>query len=155
MTANSPAHRKLIHHNRSLSELAVQLKRSFLQYLAYTSPYIPPEAHSIWRTLGQLAETQLSHAEAILDVLTDRRFVAVDCAFPMEFATHHYVSLNYLLGPLCLDQQQRASLARQAAHELMDDVEARPLLERIASGEVLISQEIEKLQQGIAQNQRG
>ena len=152
MTSNSPAHRKLVHHNRQLSELAIQLKRSFLQYMAYTSPYIPPEAHATWTALGQLAETQLSHAEAILDLLTERRFVALNSAFPMEFAVHHYVSLDYLLGPLSLDQQQRAGLARQAVQELMDDVEAQQMLNRIASGEELIAQEIDRLHRSSRQN---
>lgn len=132
-------------HSRRLSELAVQLKRSFLQYLAYTSPYIPPDARGTWSELGVLSDRQTAHAEELLDLLTERRFVTVDSAFPIEFATHHYVSLDYLMGPLIEDQKRRAGDARQAAHELVDDQIAHRLLVKIAAGEELILREIERL----------
>lgn len=90
----------------ALAELLAMLRRSFLQYLPYASPYIPANHKSTPRVLAEVAADQRRLADRVASRLDSMGINPETGSFPMEFTDSHDLSIDYLLTRAINYQQQ-------------------------------------------------
>jgi hypothetical protein len=116
---------------RLLQQIVRRESRSLLQYVTESFPWTTPEEREALPEFQRLAAEERDGAAALGRYLANcRQLVPYLGAFPMEFTSINYVSLEHLF-PL-LAEHAKQSLDR-LDRDLMDiqDVEARCLVQNI------------------------
>ena len=88
--------------DNALNTLAALLARSLLQYLDDARPW--SAHHEMLDTLATMAQQQRSCFFAVLALLNERRVLPDLGNFPAEFPSLHFLSLDYLIDRLVINQ---------------------------------------------------
>ena len=104
---------------------------ALLQYIRDAFPWTSLEEQEAWPKLRRVVEEE-AHALAELGQFLARRRVPLPYvgAFPMDFTTINFVSLDFVV-PRLLDEQRREVAALEADLARVSDPEAREQLRRL------------------------
>ena len=83
---------------RHLNRLLAIHCRSFVQYLRWSRPYVPPGHESELDTLAAIADDQDGLAERISRLIVDAGALPRSGEFPMEFTDLHDLDLDFLIA---------------------------------------------------------
>jgi rubrerythrin len=119
--------------------------RSLLQYVSEAFPWATAEERAALAALQKLIDEERRAAAELGRFLTRRR-VALPYlgAYPMEFTTTNYVSLDHLL-PLLIGQQKKAVARLEQDLAALADADARTQLERLLTMKRQHLKELESL----------
>jgi hypothetical protein len=116
-----------------LNDLLIDLGRSLLQYVGESWPWTGHDGVEEQAAINALVAEQKASARDLAALLVDRGHFIDPGSYPTAYTSLHYVALDYLLQQLALDQRQLADECAAVAAEADYDLEAGPLLARIAS----------------------
>jgi hypothetical protein len=142
-----------------LNNVLIQMSRSFLQYVAESSPWVRAEVSSLDNQIQVLAERQRQSVGRIVELLTAREHFIDFGSFPTEYTDLQFLSLQTLIKGLKAGQQKICRQIGTAVESLRTagDAEGAEVLAQVhifeqdtlqALGE--ISVELEKPQQPVA-----
>ena len=97
-----------------LADLHRKESATLFRYLADSPSYISPAAGQwlpVLREMGAASENRVKRLEAFLDAANEAYGSA---GFPSNFASLHYLSMNYLLGRLVADKRALAAAYAEA-----------------------------------------
>jgi hypothetical protein len=80
-----------------LNRVLAILRRSFVQYVRYSRPYIPRSRARAMETLNRIAAEQDALAERVVDEIIDSAGLPDYGEFPMEFTDTHDLGIDYLI----------------------------------------------------------
>ena len=80
-----------------LNRLLGIVSRSFLQYLKFSQPYVPPGRKEVLEVLDTMVTDQNSMADRISQMVMDQQELARTGEFPMEFTDLHDLEIDHLL----------------------------------------------------------
>ena len=105
--------------------------RSLLQYIADAFPWATEEERGVLATLRQLIDEEHQAAGDLMRFMTRRRLALPYIgAYPAEFTTINYVSLDHLL-PLLADEERRAVAALEQGLDALHDPDARARVQEV------------------------
>ncbi len=81
-----------------LNNVLISLSRSFLQYVAESSPWVRLEATSVEHQIQVLASRQRQHVAEIVHVLVNREHPIDFGSFPTEYTDLQFLSLESMLS---------------------------------------------------------
>jgi hypothetical protein len=81
-----------------LNSVLISLSRSFLQYVAESSPWIRLEATSVEHQIQVLASRQRQHVAELVHVLVNREYPIDFGSFPTEYTDLQFLSLETMLN---------------------------------------------------------
>lgn len=131
------------HQQSRLNELINRLQYSLLQYLASCQPYLGPDDQPTWVGLGRLRDLQREHAQALRDYCQAQQWPLDHSHFPDEFASHHYVALQFLMPILVENQRQLVRQFELVRVEFPEDSTLGGLVRTTCDGETEILRELE------------
>ncbi len=112
----------------ALNRLLAIVVRSFLQYLQYSRPYVPPGRDNVVETLGAIVTDQNGLADRIGQLLIDAEAPLRTGEFPMEFTDMHDLGIDYLVNAAIAYQQQDID----AIGRLIEDLQSAPAAKSLA-----------------------
>jgi hypothetical protein len=80
-----------------LNRLLAIHERSFIQYLAFARPYVPPGREELLEALEAMDHDQDVMAQRISHMIIDAGALPRTGEFPMEFTDLHDLSIDYLM----------------------------------------------------------
>lgn len=83
-----------------LNNILIQMARSFLQYVAESSPWVRLESSSLEGQVYALAARQRQDVGEIVNLLTAREHYIDFGSFPTEYTDQQFLALNVLMGSL-------------------------------------------------------
>lgn len=89
-----------------LNNVLIQMSRSFLQYVAESSPWVRAEVSSLDDQIQVLAERQRQSVGRIVELLTAREYFIDFGSFPTEYTDLQFLSLQTLIKGLKTSQQK-------------------------------------------------
>lgn len=118
--------------NARLNDLLIDLLRSLIQYANEAWPWTADEAavkaHGVIEEIG--AEQRRS-VQQIVNLLDERRHPVDFGVYPDEYTSLHYVSLDYLLDQLLVNQRALVEECDRVARDCRHDPEAASLAESL------------------------
>lgn len=134
-----------VQHNLKLNQLLIALDRSLLQYAGHCSTWSSRKDAAIAEEFPTLVATQREHVSELTELLTERHWTIDFGGFPMRFTDLHFLSLQFLLKSIVINQHAILSELEEASHTSIDDPEAATLIEQLLSGERQLTERIEEL----------
>jgi hypothetical protein len=128
-----------------LNRLLGIVSRSFLQYLKFSQPYVPPGRKEVLEVLETMVTDQNSMADRISQMVMDQKELARTGEFPMEFTDLHDLDIDFLIGRAMVYQRQDIELIGQLLHQLQLSPAAKSLAEEtlgMAKGHLQSLQEL-------------
>jgi bacterioferritin (cytochrome b1) len=113
----------------SLNRLLAIHVRSFIQYLRYAKPYIPPGRVDVLEALDAAAHDQDVMADRISRMVYDLGALPRSGEFPMEFTDMHDLGLDFLLQAAIRYQQYDVAAIGNLVEGLQADPAARAMAE--------------------------
>jgi bacterioferritin (cytochrome b1) len=107
--------------------LAIHM-RSFVQYLRYAKPYVPPGREEVLETVEAVAEDQEVMSDRISRMVIDAGSLPRTGEFPMEFTDLHDLSVDFLLQAAVRYQEYDV----QTIQEIVTRLAAEPASRAIA-----------------------
>jgi bacterioferritin (cytochrome b1) len=111
-----------------LNRLLAIHERSFVQYLAYARPYVPPGREDLLEALAAMDNDQDVMAARISHMIIDGGGLPRSGEFPMEFTDMHDLSVDFLLQAAV--QYQRYDV--EAIGEIVDRLTTEPAARSVA-----------------------
>jgi hypothetical protein len=130
--------------DEALADLFVALGRSLLQYIDEADPWTDANHAGAKATLDRLAAAQRDSFTEIGDVLLAAHPLPELDAYPSEFASLHYLALDFLIGRIIADQLNIVATADAAITACGLNKAAR-LLERVRDREAAHYDELRRL----------
>ncbi len=112
-----------------LNRLLGIVSRSFLQYLKYAKPYVPPGRKEVMEMLAAMVTDQDSMADRISQRIMDQRELPRTGEFPMGFTDMHDLDIDYLIRVAINCQRQDIVSIGQLVGELQLAPAAKSLAE--------------------------
>jgi hypothetical protein len=128
-----------------LNRLLGIVSRSFLQYLKFSQPYVPPGRKEVLEVLETMVTDQNSMADRISQMVMDQKELARTGEFPMEFTDLHDLDIDFLIDRAMVYQRQDIELVGQLLHQLQLSPAAKSLAEEtlgMAKGHLQSLQEL-------------
>jgi hypothetical protein len=128
-----------------LNRLLGIVSRSFLQYLKFSQPYVPPGRKEVLEVLETMVTDQNSMADRISQMVMDQKELARTGEFPMEFTDLHDLDIDFLVDRAMVYQRQDIELVGQLLHQLQLSPAAKSLAEEtlgMAKGHLQSLQEL-------------
>ncbi len=131
----------------SLNDLLIELGRSLLQYVGESWPWTSADEQETQRSITSLIDDQQQDVLALAERMNERHHSIDFGTYPTEYTSLHYVSLDYLLDELVLNQQAKV----RACDELLmqsesgEQPEVAALLQETTSREQRILAELRHL----------
>ncbi len=113
----------------ALNRLLAIVGRSFLQYLQYSRPYIPPGRDNVVETLASIAADQNVLADRVSQLLVEAEAPIRTGEFPMEFTDMHDLGIDYLVSMAIAYQEQDVASVGQLVDQLRGAPAAKALAE--------------------------
>lgn len=111
--------------NQRLNDLLIDLSRSLLQYAGEAWPWTAEGGPTATRdAVMDLVRRQQDSARQIVDLLIERHHPIDFGIYPDEYSSLHYVSLDYLLGQLIVNEQAILEECDAVARDTKDDPDA-------------------------------
>jgi hypothetical protein len=114
---------------RHLNRLLAIHCRSFVQYLRWSRPYVPPGHEDELETLEAIAQDQDAMSERISKMIVDGGALPLTGEFPMEFTDLHDLDLNFLIAAAVRYQDYDLSAVQEVVNGLQGAPAARALAE--------------------------
>lgn len=131
--------------NAQLNELLILIGRSLLQYLGESWPWVGDDAVPLGQSIQKQGQDQQAEISRIVDLL-DRRYHPIEFgAFPTEYTSLHYVSIDYLLDQLLAEQAALVEEVGRIASNVSGDEEAVALAQDLQQAESRRLVELETL----------
>lgn len=131
--------------NAQLNELLILIGRSLLQYLGESWPWVGDDAVPLGQSIQKQGQDQQAEISRIVDLL-DRRYHPIEFgAFPTEYTSLHYVSIDYLLDQLVAEQAALVEEVGRIASNVSGDEEAVALVQDLQQAESRRLEELETL----------
>lgn len=128
-----------------LNQLVVDIGRSLLQFVDETWPWTARGAAERRNRIAELAQRQREHVAEIVELLYERDAEVLFGTYPVTYTDLHYVELDYLMSQLVDNQTSLLGEIEATAKLCSSDSEVVALLDRIASGERAILNELKSL----------
>ncbi len=112
-----------------LNRLLAIVGRSFLQYLQYSRPYVPPGRDSLLEAIEAIVGDQNGMVERLSQMISDAQVSPRFGEFSMEYTDLHDLDLDYLLGVAIKYQEQDISSVADIAEQLQLAPAAQSLAE--------------------------
>jgi bacterioferritin (cytochrome b1) len=112
-----------------LNRLLGIVSRSFLQYLRFSQPYVPPGRKEVLEVLTAMAADQDSMADRISQMIIDQQELPRTGEFPMGFTDMHDLDIDFLTRVAIDFQQQDIVSIGQLAQQLQLAPAAKSLAE--------------------------
>ncbi|MFP6649321.1 MAG: hypothetical protein VB817_07660 [Pirellulaceae bacterium] len=109
----------------SLNRLSVALNRSLSGYLQYAPPWMNRDVEDVTLVLKQIVSDQEATVDRIGTMIQAAGEDVDPGEFPIEFASLHDLSLDYLLTRMVDGQREIVSVCEQAVSELAADALAQ------------------------------
>lgn len=132
-------------HSLELNQLVVDMGRSLLQYVDESWPWTAQESAARRQTLAELATRQRDHVAEIVELLNQRGSEVVFGTYPVTYTDLHYVELDYLISQLIENETALIGQIEATATLCEQDAELVALLDRVASGERAVLNELKSL----------
>lgn len=120
--------------NAALNDVLILVYRSLLQYSNDCWPWVNEADEPEHRAIEDLANEQQAIAVRMAEFL-DRRGWPVDFGVFPNWSDLHYVSVEYLLGKLIVDETEMIDSLEQSAPAFQADLEAKSLVTELLAGE--------------------
>ena len=131
--------------NDRLNDLVIHVGRSLLQYTSESWPWAANQEVEIHRTLDRLAAEQRDVVAALVALLFSRGHILEFGAYPTEYTSWHYVSVDFLLGLLVANQADLLRECEAVDAALSDDPAAKELLDDVLLSERKHLEELQAL----------
>jgi hypothetical protein len=113
---------------RQLNRLLAIHCRSFVQYLRWSKPHVPPGHEEELETLAAIAADQDAMAERISRLIVDAGALPRSGEFPMEFTDLHDLDIDFLIAAAVRYQEHDLATIQQ----IVDALSAAPAARAIA-----------------------
>jgi hypothetical protein len=130
--------------NEQLAELCAVLGASLLQYLHQAGAWTDAAHAEAAEILDRLATSQQQSFLETAELLAQRHGLPASLAYRSEFASLHYLALDYLIGRLIADQIGVVAATDDALQACRDET-ATHVLERIRQREAEHLTELRRL----------
>jgi hypothetical protein len=114
---------------RSLNRLLAIHCRSFVQYLRWSRPHVPPGHDEELETLAAIAADQDAMAERISRAVVDAGALPRTGEFPMEFTDLHDLDIEFLVAAAVRYQEFDVTALQQIVENLPSAPAARAIAE--------------------------
>ena len=114
---------------RHLNRLLAIHCRSFVQYLRWSRPYVPPEHEEELDALQAIAADQDAMAERVSRLIVDNGALPRSGEFPMEFTDLHDLDIDFLIAAAVRYQEHDVAAIQQIVEGLAAAPAARALAE--------------------------
>jgi len=131
----------IIAHNAKLNDLVIDLGRNLLQYSHEGDAWTADAA--VEQRLAGWASAQQADVGRIVDVLATRGWPIDLGTYPTDFTDLQFLSLDYLLPKILMNQERLVGELDEAVHTCVDDPEAVDLLREVAANERKIAGELQ------------
>ncbi|MEW4530669.1 hypothetical protein [Maioricimonas sp. JC845] len=131
--------------NAQLNELLILIGRNLLQYLGESWPWVGDDAVALGNAVQKQVQDQQSQIPRIVDLLAQRYYPIDFGAFPTEYTSLHYVSIDYLLDQLLAEQAALVEEVGRIASNVSGDEEAVALAQDLQQAESRRLEELETL----------
>ena len=111
-----------------LNRLLAIHERSFVQYLEYARPYVPPGREDLLEALEAMDRDQDVLAGRISHMIIDAGALPRSGEFPMEFTDMHDLAVDFLLQAAVRYQEYDVA----AIQEIVDRLQAEPAARAMA-----------------------
>ena len=111
----------------SLNRLSVAHNRSLSTYLQYAPPWMNRDVEEIKLVLGQIVSDQDAIVDRIGTMIQEAGEDVDPGEFPIEFASLHDLTVDYLLSRMVDGQREIISVCEQAVSELAADALAQAI----------------------------
>ncbi|MEZ6064915.1 MAG: hypothetical protein R3B90_04240 [Planctomycetaceae bacterium] len=131
--------------NERLNDLLVELSRSLLQFAGEAYPWAAEHDTSGQRSLlERLVKEQQDSVRALVAYLSGSGHSIDFGVYPDEYTSLFYVSLDWLIRQIVINQTAIVADLRQGAQELASDADASSLLHVLADREQAILEELKR-----------
>lgn len=136
-TLQSSSPSRLSHEQVSdrLHRVLVSINRSLLQYASQCAPWTPVGEAGRLAVIRSLAATQQDSIQQLCDLLIERRDTVDWGAFPVEYTSYNFVSLNFLWLKVNKCQSQLVRLIEAVRDELGHENQVTPVLDDVVERE--------------------
>jgi hypothetical protein len=114
---------------RQLNRLLAIHCRSFVQYLRWSKPYVPPGHEDELDTLAAIAADQDALAERVSKLVVDSGALPRSGEFPMEFTDLHDLDIDFLIAAAVRYQEHDLTAVQQVVDALAAAPAARAIAE--------------------------
>jgi hypothetical protein len=121
--------------NERLNDLLIDIGRSLLQYTSEAWPWASSQDEQMREAIEQMAAQQRDVAVALAELLADRGHAIELGAYPTEYTSLHYVSIDFLLCQLIANQRSVLAQCEAVERAAAEDDEARALLQDVVISE--------------------
>jgi hypothetical protein len=112
-----------------LNRLLAIHERSFMQYLAYAKPYVPPGREDVLETFEAMDNDQDVMAGRISHMIIDAGALPRSGEFPMEFTDMHDLSVDFLLKAAVRYQEFDVEVIGEIVNRLSNEPAAKAVAE--------------------------
>jgi len=113
-------------HN-TLNRVLAILERSFLNYLCYARPYVPPGREQVMRSIEQMVAAQDALAKRVAEYILASGGRPDPGDFPIEFTDTHDLSIDFLIQQAIVYQKQDITDLQQCVEALRSALTAQTL----------------------------
>jgi hypothetical protein len=114
---------------RQLNRLLAIHCRSFVQYLRWSKPHVPPGHEDELDTLAAIAADQDALAERVSKLVIDAGALPRSGEFPMEFTDLHDLDIDFLIAAAVRYQEHDLTAVQQVVDALAAAPAARAIAE--------------------------
>lgn len=114
---------------RQLNRLLAIHCKSFVQYLRWSRPYVPPGREDVLDALEAIATDQDSLADRISSMIVDAGALPHTGEFPMEFTDLHDLDIDFLIAAAARYQEYDVAAIEQIVADLQSAPAARAIAE--------------------------
>ena len=129
-----------------LNQTLTLLQRSFVQYLRYARPYVPPGQSDRQELIDDVIADQDLLVQRIREKLQTQGVAPSQSQFPMEFTSLHDLAIDYLLQQAVNYQQRDLQTLREISESLDLASASRKLVDEAAG---MAQAHLESLQEAI------
>lgn len=124
-----------------LNSVLIDLAKSFLQYVAESSPWVRTDASSLQEQVRVLAERQQQDVGEIVALLSDREHPIDFGSYPTEYTDLQFLSLERLISQLKSSQDHICRRLQDSAVSLRTagDREAADIIDQVQGHESSIA----------------
>ncbi|HEY0982778.1 hypothetical protein [Schlesneria sp. T3-172] len=134
-----------VQHNARLNELLIALGKSLLQYVGQCSSWSSRSQKGVEAEFQKIVAVQQEHVAKLSALLTERRWTIDFGGFPADYTDLHFLSLNYLLKLIRVNQQELLTVLDEASHTCIHDPEASALISEILTSERELTERLNNL----------
>lgn len=121
-----------VNTQKRLLKIARREGRSLLFYVSEAFPWTTPEEQEALAEFQRLVEEESKELGALLKLLAREHIFPAPAAFPMNFTTINFISLEHLF-PMLIDYERRNLAELEKDEKDIVDLEARTLVQRMVA----------------------